>query len=96
MLYLLSTMQQLVLPSEEKLNTVKTCVFTGHRELGDDFSVRRLKKEIKALILQGVDTFLNGMAMGFDLISAEAVLSFKKKFPFIRLIACIPCYHQDK
>ena len=89
-------MKQLVLPTEEKQNTIKTCVFTGHRELDKDFSLRKLKKEIKNLIEKGVDTFLNGVAMGFDLLSAETVLSLKKKYPFIKLVACIPCYNQEK
>lgn len=89
-------MQQIFLPTEEKQNTPKTCVFTGHRELGDDFSLRKLKKSIKTLIESGVDTFLNGMAMGFDLVSAEMLLVVKKKYPFIKLVACMPCYHQEK
>ena len=74
----------------------KTCAFTGHRTLADGFSPRKLKKEIKKLILQGVDTFYNGMAMGFDLIAAEKTLELKKRYPHIKLILCIPCYNQEK
>ncbi len=93
---LIKVMTQLFLPCEEQPNIKKTCVFTGHRELGEDFSPRKLKKEIKKLILEGVDTFLSGMAMGFDLIAAETVLSLKKKFTNVKLVACIPCYNQEK
>lgn len=75
---------------------VKTCAFTGHRELERDFSQRKLKKEIEALINRGVDTFYCGMALGFDLCAAETVLKIKKRTPFIKLIACIPCYGQEK
>lgn len=75
---------------------LKTCAFTGHRSLGADFSVKKLKKQIKDLILRGVEVFYNGMAMGFDLCAAEQVLALKKKYPHISLIACIPCYHQEK
>jgi uncharacterized phage-like protein YoqJ len=90
-------MQQLRIKTEKEENTaVKSCVFTGHRTLEEDFSPKKLKKEIKALIEQGVDVFYNGMAMGFDLLAAETVLSFKKKYPQIKLIACIPCYKQEK
>lgn len=89
-------MKQLILPTEEKQYAPKICVFTGHRELGDDFSPRKLKNTVKTCIESGVDTFLNGMAMGFDLVSAETVLSLKKKYPFIKLVACMPCYHQEK
>ena len=77
-------------------NTEKACVFTGHRQLGEDFSKQKLKKEIKRLILEGVEYFYNGMAMGFDLIAAECVLEYKKNFPNIKLIACIPCYNQER
>lgn len=73
-----------------------SCAFTGHRFLESDFSERKLKKTINALIKKGVDTFYNGMAMGFDLLAAETVLAEKKKSPHIRLICCIPCPAQDK
>jgi uncharacterized phage-like protein YoqJ len=72
------------------------CVFTGHRQLDEDFSKPRLKRAIERLIQCGVDTFYNGMAIGFDLCAAECVLAFKRKYPHIKLIACIPCYGQDK
>lgn len=74
----------------------KSCAFTGHRTLYEGFSPRKLKREIKKLILSGVDTFYNGMAMGFDLLAAEKVLELKKKYPFIRLVLCIPCFEQEK
>ena len=74
----------------------KSCAFTGHRVLGEDFSARNLKKEVEKFILSGVDTFYNGMAMGFDMVAAEIVLSLKKKYNYIKLIACIPCLNQEK
>ena len=87
-------MKQLSLFQEEK--QLKTCVFTGHRELSSDFSKRKLKEEIKKLLTLGVDTFLCGMAIGFDLLAAETVLSLKRKHPQIKLVACIPCIGQEK
>ena len=78
------------------LTPPKTCAFTGHRTLCHGFSPRKLKTEIKKLILQGVDTFYNGMAMGFDLLAAEKTLELKKSYPHIKLILCIPCYNQEK
>ena len=72
------------------------CVFTGHRELGADFSKSKLKKEIESLIKDGVEVFYNGMAMGFDLIAAECVLSLKRKHSHVKLVACIPCYGQER
>ena len=77
-------------------NQIKTCAFTGHRNLGDDFSVKELDKQIKEVIKRGVEIFYNGMAMGFDLLAAERVLSMKRKFPQIKLIACVPFYGQEK
>ena len=81
---------------EEMKNSIKTCAFTGHRNLEEDFSPRTLKKAIKACIERGVYTFLCGMAMGFDLKAASCVLEMKKKYKQIKLIACIPCNHQEK
>ena len=83
-----------------KIENLKTenrsCVFTGHRDLGLDFSAKKLKKAVIEEIENGVDTFYNGMAMGFDLIAAETVLSLKKKYPQVKLILCCPCYGQEK
>lgn len=90
-------MEQLTfLKSENPKRNVSACVFTGHRLLGAEFSEKALQEETEKLILRGVTDFYNGMAMGFDLIAAETVLKLKKKYPKIRLIACIPCYNQDR
>ena len=89
-------MEQLFLEQVIEKKAVKNCVFTGHRDLEKDFSARKLKKEIKNAVEKGVETFYNGMAMGFDLAAAEAVLALRKKYPQIRLIACVPCYGQEK
>ena len=63
---------------------VKSCAFTGHREVENDLDVKRLNQEIEALIKRGVDTFYNGMARGFDLIAAKEVLKLKKKYKNVR------------
>ena len=36
-----------------------------------------------------IDTFLDGMAMGFDLFAARKIIELKKKYR-IELVACIP------
>ena len=84
-------MEHLFIKTED---TIRSCAFTGHRHLEDDFSEKKLKKEIKHLIKEGVTTFYTGMAMGFDMLAAELVLSFKKKYD-IKLVCCIPCDNQD-
>ncbi len=90
-------MEQLTfLNREQEETTPQTCAFTGHRELGDDFSKSKLKKQIRSCIEGGVTTFFSGMAMGFDLIAAELVLECKKKHPDVKLVACVPCLEQEK
>ena len=74
----------------------KVCAFTGHRSLEGDFKRADLKKKIENLIKDGVSVFLSGVALGFDIIAAKTVLSLKKKYPFIKLVACIPCLNQEK
>ncbi len=74
----------------------KTCAFTGHREIGNDLDAEFLKKLIVEFIESGYDTFLCGMAIGFDLLAAEIVLKLKEKYPHIKLIACVPCHGQSK
>lgn len=44
----------------------------------------------------GADTFLCGMARGFDLFAAEAVLKLKDEGKDLKLIACVPCPGQEK
>ena len=75
---------------------IKTCAFTGHRELGYDFSAKTFEKEIAELIERGAEIFYNGMARGFDLFAAETVLKLKKKYPQIKFVACVPCLEQEK
>ncbi len=74
----------------------KICAFTGHRDLGEDFSFVDLDEAICAQLKKGVRVFLNGVAVGFDLMAAELLLSHLEEYPDIRLIACIPCEEQDK
>ena len=93
----MDTQLQILTNEEQNLPlSEKKCVFTGHRQLGEDFSARKLKKIIRERMEKGVEIFYNGMAMGFDLLAAEYVLQLKKNFPSVKLIACIPCYGQER
>ena len=87
------------------LNSTTLC-FTGHRSQklpwGFNEKDKRCLKmkenlylEIEKSILQGYKTFLCGMALGFDMICAEIVLQFKKKYKDIKLIGAVPCENQD-
>ena len=92
----MSLLKEKQLSCLEETTSKKTCAFTGHRTLEKDCSYVALKRLIKTLIQDGIDTFLCGMAIGFDLLAARAVLSLKRKYPFIKLVACVPCYGQEK
>jgi uncharacterized phage-like protein YoqJ len=75
------------------------CLFTGHRDLPQDtgFIAQKLDRAIEKLWLQaGVDTWLCGGAVGFDLLAGERVLALKEKYPALRLHMVLPCREQDK
>lgn len=80
------------------LNTKKqTCCFTGHRNLtADEYQIIscRLEKAIVCLIKKGVCYFGSGAALGFDILSAQAVLKLKSEYPQIKLILVLPCREQ--
>lgn len=72
---------------------IKSCAFTGHRKIGEDFDDARLERAVRNLIDDGVKEFFCGMAQGFDMTSAECVISLKKEYN-LKLTACIPCPSQ--
>ncbi len=77
----------------------KTCCFTGHRKIKKEnqkLIEKLLEIEITRLIQKGVCYFGSGGALGFDTISALAVLKMKSKYPHIRLIMVLSCPEQDK
>lgn len=57
---------------------------------------KNLKIEIEKAIVQSYDTFICGMALGFDMICAETVLELKNKYSHIKLFGALPCKNQDK
>ena len=71
----------------------KSIAFTGHRiiPLVRQKEVRkRLTAAVTFAYKSGMTRFYCGMALGFDLMAAEVVLSLKEQFPDIRLIAVVP------
>ena len=66
--------------------------FTGHRVFAspEAFLSLRLKLAIHSLADRGYTWFLSGMAMGFDLLAAEAVLGLRDRLP-VELVAVLPC-----
>ncbi len=78
-------------------NKEYSCCFSGHRELpsGQLEKIKeRLKYEVVRLINEGVHTFYNGYASGFDAEAALTVNELKKEYPHIKLVLVLP-YRQD-
>lgn len=78
-----------------------TCCFTGPRPLrlpenGNELSAEiiELKRKIRFAVYEasreGFRFFITGMAEGFDVFAAEAVLEMKKEFEGIFLVAALP------
>ena len=62
-----------------------TVAFTGHRTYCGEASAA-LAAAIRGLHAHGFRTFLCGMAVGFDLAAAEAVLELRDSLPGLRLV----------
>lgn len=90
-----------------KFNKSKTCCFTGYRPQKCPWGFN--EKDKRCLIVKkitnqtiidainnGFNTFITGMALGFDMICAEIVLKLKKKYKNIKIFAALPCENQDK
>ena len=76
----------------------KSLAFTGHRTVPVERQneIRaRLVEVVSVACKSGITCFYSGMAMGFDLMAAEAVLSLKGRYPNIRLIAVVPFRRQS-
>lgn len=71
-----------------------TAAFTGHRTY-DGSAGDFLRRTVGDLYARGVRTFMSGMAMGFDLAAAEAVLDCRASMSGLRLIAVVPFEGQE-
>ncbi len=71
-----------------------TAAFSGHRSFktrdGQELIAARVRGAILRLMSEGYDTFLTGMAEGFDLLAAREVLVMRETHPELRLIAVVP------
>ncbi len=78
-------------------NLLQTVAFTGHRTYRNE-QEELLGQTIEELCQAGFNTFLCGMAVGFDLSAAEAVLRIREQHPeyMIHLIAVIPYRGQER
>lgn len=63
--------------------------FTGHREYSAEHN-DKLEAAIRSLYAEGYTTYMSGMAQGFDLAAAEAVLRLKSELTELKLHCVIP------
>ena len=68
--------------------------FSGHRTYRGD-AAGALRRILEELYARGFRTFLSGMAVGFDLAAAEAVLELRGRRPDVRLVAAVPFRGQE-
>ncbi|MCD7740761.1 MAG: DUF1273 domain-containing protein [Ruminococcus sp.] len=74
----------------------KTCCFTGHRpkDLPNGASYlllrTRVLEHVTSLIAEGIDTFITGMAPGFDLMAADILINEPCVKGRCRTICAIP------
>lgn len=81
--------------SELLINKAKTACVSGHRALPKNFDEKKLKNAFLTLINDGYDTFLVGMALGFDTICFRLLEQIREQEK-IKIVACVPCEEQDK
>ena len=78
-----------------KANSV---AFTGHRSVPEskkDDLKKKLRGKIRLLYAMGIRNYYCGMAIGFDMLAAEVVLSLRSELPYLKLIAVVPFKEQS-
>lgn len=81
--------------SEIFINKLKTCAVSGHRKI-EKIDLLKLEEVFFNVIRERkINTFLIGMAVGFDTICFR-ILEKIRKTENIRIVACIPCLNQDR
>lgn len=77
----------------------ESCAFTGHRSIRPEHEgvLRgRLRRAIEQAYDAGVTNFVCGMAVGFDMLAAEAVLALRDELPDLTLTAVVPFRGQEE
>lgn len=78
-----------------------SCCFTGHRYIAEKdmaYLKSQIKAEVFSLYLTGINTFISGGALGFDMLCEECVKEIKDENSSldIKLFLYFPCTDQDK
>ena len=71
------------------IDPITAVAFTGHRHYRGEAG-ETLSQTLETLYSREFRTFLCGMALGFDLAVAEAVLQLRRRHPDVRLVAVVP------
>ena len=82
---------------KNEFETLKSVCFSGHRIVPfakQNEITRLLRNEITKSYNEGYRCFYCGMAIGFDLLAAKAVLSLKSELSQIKIIAVLPYREQ--
>ena len=82
---------------EFKFCEAATAAFTGHRwyDSSRKHSVRKKIEEcVREAYRNGITNFISGMAIGFDLLAAEVVLSLRHECPAITMTGVLPFREQ--
>lgn len=78
------------------MNNPRTLCFTGHRYYpGSPDDERRLAEALETAWADGYRVFISGMAVGFDLAAAGAVLALRGRHPGAELVAAVPFRRQS-
>ena len=73
----------------------KTLCVSGHRRVGSDLDIDKLRYALNTFIDNGFERVMVGMAVGFDTICFHILEEIRKQKK-VKIIACIPCPQQDK
>lgn len=83
----------------------KICSFTGYRlkKLYESFTSDEGMNELKNILRAEVDELIDedftvfqcGMALGADMLFADVVLEFRRRYPSVKLNAIVPCLGQE-
>ena len=81
--------------------TEKTACFTGHRNIANQQILEvvlyfKLKSTIQKAIDDGYTHFITGMAVGFDMLAAQALIEIKKTHLEIIIECAVPCENQTR
>ncbi len=80
------------------VNRQQAACFTGHRQMGD-VNPADIRQRVRSIISDwyddGITTYYCGMALGFDMLCAEVLLSMRDEYPDLMLVAAVPFNGQE-